>query len=329
MHSRTKAKVTDEQLLAMLNLAGLDDYTKVIELSGGEFNLAFKIITEEGNFIMKVGPAADTVTLTYEQGIMDVELWAYDQIRRHTDIPVPKIIYQGREVIGNQWFVMTEMKGKLLCDSNLTEAQLYNWHYQFGRALAQIHDIKGAGFGYQQVRLHQTWKEAYYDMVLTLLEDAEKQGNTWPDTGRILRFIRKWEAALDDVEVPRLVHYDLFSNNVFADDEGNFAGLIDTERCFFGDYYADFFAIDYLGRLEDNLGLIEGYNATAAEKIVFTVNARARLALSRLLLGLLMFTEGTTRLALDDPEHWDRKLLAVTIIDYALNEMAEFEPENL
>lgn len=325
MHSRTKAHVSEEQLVTMLEVAGLTEYTKVVELTGGEFNLAFKIFTEQGNYIMKVGPNPFTDMLTYERNIMAVELWAYEEVRKQTTITIPEIIYQGHDVIGNHWFVMTEMAGKLLCDSELTDTQLYQWYYQFGQALAQLHNIKGEGFGYQQVRLHPSWKEAYYDMVLTLLEDAEKQGNTWPDTGRILRFIRKWEKALEEVSEPRLIHFDLFNNNVFADPEGNFAGFIDTERCFFGDYYADFFAIDFLGRLEDNHGLIEGYNSVAQEKITFTPYDRARVALSRLMLGLLMFSEGTTRLATCDPEHWDRKLLATQIIEFAMKEMAEVE----
>jgi Ser/Thr protein kinase RdoA (MazF antagonist) len=169
--------------------------------------------------------------------------------------------------------------------------------------------------------MHNTWKDAYYDMIFTLIEDADKQGNMLPELSQILRFIRKWEAALEDVKVPRLIHYDLFDNNVFIDEDGNFAGLIDTERCFFGDYYADFFAIDYLGYLEDNKGLIDGYNSAAEEKIQFTPYARARVALARLLLGLIMFTEGTTRLALSDPQHWERKHLASVIINFALHEL--------
>lgn len=169
--------------------------------------------------------------------------------------------------------------------------------------------------------MHDNWKDAYYDMIFTLIEDADKQGNMLPELSKILRFIRKWEAALEDVKVPRLIHYDLFDNNVFIDEALNFAGIIDTERCFFGDYYADFFAIDYLGYLEDNKGLIDGYNSAAEEKIEFAAHARARVALSRLLLGIIMFTEGTTRLALSDPQHWERKHLASVIINFSLHEL--------
>lgn len=321
MHSRTKANISEENLSQMIEVAGIKNLIKIEELTGGEFNVAYMLHTKTARYILKIGPSEGTNMLTYEKGIMDVELWAYEQIKKHTDIKIPEIIYSGHEIIGNHWFIMSVLPGKLLCDAKLTEEQMYHWQYQFGEALAQIHNIKNDKFGYTQVGLHSTWKDAYYDMIFNLIEDAEKQGNMLPELSQILRFIRKWEGALEEVKVPRLIHYDLFDNNVFIDEAGNFAGLIDTERCFFGDYYADFFAIDFLGYLEDNKGLIDGYNSAAEEKIQFTPYARARVALSRLMLGVLMFAEGTTRLALSDPHHWERKHLASLIINFALHEL--------
>lgn len=325
MHSRTKAEVTQEQLAEMINIAGIHDLLHYEELTGGEFNLAYLLYTPKGRFILKIGPDQGTTTLTYEKDIMSTELWAYDLIGRHTEIKIPRIVHAGREVIGNHWFVMAELEGHLLCDTDLTDEQVCGWQYQFGQALAQLHNIKGPGFGYRQMGFHPTWKDAYYDMVFTLMEDADAQGNLLPGMPAVLRFIRKWERALEQAAVPRLVHFDLFDNNVFIDAQNDFAGLIDTERCFFGDYYADFFAIDFLGQLKDNHGLVAGYNSLAEEKIEFTPLARARVALSRLYLGLLMFAEGTTRLAIDDPQHYKRKHLAATIIQYALHELDDLE----
>lgn len=321
MDSTTKAKVTDDQISKMVELANIKDVTKIEELKGGEFNLAYKIFTKNSDYILKIGPDKNTNTLKYEKGIMEIELWAYEEIKNNTNIKIPKIIFSSNEIIGNHWFIMSVIEESLFCDAKLTDEEYYNWQFQFGENLAELHNIKNEKFGYQQIGLHNTWKEAYYDMIFNLIEDAEKQGANLPDLANILRFIKKWDFVLDDVKVSRLVHYDLFSNNVFIDKQGNFAGLIDTERCFFGDYYADFFAIDFLGYLENNKGLIDGYNSKAEEKIEFTQNARARLALSRLMLGMIMFIEGTTRLELKNPLHWERKYYGSLIIDFALKEM--------
>lgn len=321
MHSRTKSTVTIEQLYDMFRVAGMEDISDVRELTGGEFNLAYMFNSKGLPYIVKIGPSSHANTLTYEQNIMDVELWAYNQIRENTDIKIPDIIYEGHDIINCHWFIMSVMDGTLLCDTKLTKEQLYNWNYEFGQVLAKLHTIKGERFGYMQNTLHSTWKDAYYDMVFNLIEDGERQGNPLPDTARILRFIRKWEYVLEDVITPTLIHFDLFSNNVFSDKDGHFAGLIDTERCFFGDIYTELVAINLLKPFEDNIGLIEGYNSISSEKLVITTETRARVALGALYLGLLMFTEGTTRLALHDPQHWRRKHLAVMIIDNALNQV--------
>ena len=146
---------------------------------------------------------------------MNVELWTYEQIGKYTNIKIPQIIHSGHEVIGNHWFIMSELEGKLLCDVDLTKEQMFGWQYQFGQALAQINNIKNEKFGFTQVRMHDNFKDAYYDMIFTLIEDADKQGNMLPDMPKILRFIRKWEAALEEVKVPRLIHYDLFTFSFF------------------------------------------------------------------------------------------------------------------
>ncbi len=321
MDSRTKAVVSQEQLVQMLDVAGIKDFEKIEELKGGEFNLAYRVYTKNGDYIVKIGPNENTTVMYYEKGIMEIELWAYEEIRKNTDILIPEIIYSSHEVIGNHWFIMSVIPEKLLYQADLTEEQMYNWQFQFGQALAKLHRIKNDKYGYQQVKLHDTWKDAYYDMIFNLIADAEKQGCNLPDLSRILRFIRKWEGALDEVSEPRLVHFDLFNNNVFIDKNGNFAGMIDMERCFFGDLYVDLFAVDIMNNIEDNKGLIDGYNSISEEKIVLTPNTRARVALGKLMLGLIMFTEGTTRLALDKPEHWERKYHGAMIIDLAIKEM--------
>jgi len=40
MHSRTKAKISEEKLLQMIEVAGIKDLIKIKDLTGGEFNVA-------------------------------------------------------------------------------------------------------------------------------------------------------------------------------------------------------------------------------------------------------------------------------------------------
>lgn len=129
MHSRTKAKISEEKILQMIEVAGIKDSIKIKELTGGEFNVAYMIYAKDAKYILKIGPSEGTITLTHEKGIMNVELWAYEQIRKYTNIKIPQIIHSGHEVIGNHWFIMSELEGKLLCDAELNEEQMYQWQY--------------------------------------------------------------------------------------------------------------------------------------------------------------------------------------------------------
>lgn len=321
MHSRTKAVVTEGQLREMVEVAGIGPIQACAELTGGEYNLAYHITTPKGRFVLKIGPNAHTRTMTYEKDLMALELWGYDLLRRKTDITIPDIVHSGKEVIGNDWFVMSELPGTLYCDAGLTDAQKERWLHQYGGKIAQMHLIHNDTYGYRQLGQHSTWKEAYYDMVFTAWADIEEQGVTLPGGPAIFRYIRKYEHVLDTVRQPTFVHYDLFTNNVFADAEGNFAGLIDIERCFWGDFYADFVAYNLFGQLTDIPAFIEGYNEVADEKIEITPETRARMSLARLYVGMLLFGEGNTRLAIDDVQYWKRRLLGVQVIHYALHEL--------
>jgi len=321
MQAKTKATVTDKQLQEMVKIAGLGEMINFEELTGGEFNRAFKLQTPKGRFVLKIAPSKGTTTLRYEQGIMDVELWVYDAIKNKTSIPIPQILYSGNDVIDNQWFIMEELQGKLLYEAGLSKEEADRYQYQFGQKLAELHKIRNDAFGYMQMNLHPTWKDAYYDMVFSLIADGEDQGDIIPGVADVLRYIRKYEFALEAVKTPRLIHFDLFSNNIFADENKNFSGLIDTERCFWGDYYADFIAINSLGKFPHSTHFVNGYNEIAEEKIVFTVESHARVSLMRLYLGLVVCTEGTTRLPRHDPTFWRRKLWGINLIKMALSEM--------
>lgn len=54
------------------------------------------------------------------------------------------------------------------------------------------------------------------------------------DTGLLLELLARDKAYFDDVAKPKLVHWDLWAGNVFIED-GKITGLIDFERCLWGD----------------------------------------------------------------------------------------------
>ncbi|MCU7826218.1 hypothetical protein [Kitasatospora sp. DSM 101779] len=80
-------------------------------------------------------------------------------------------------------------------------------------------------------------------------------------------------------------------------------GLIDGERAFFGDPLAELVGLDPLGTPEDDPDLMAGCRGIAPGLRTDTAGARARLALYRIYLALVMRVEGAPRGYA--PEHTD------------------------
>ncbi|MCK9894226.1 phosphotransferase [Frankia sp. AgB32] len=123
-------------------------------------------------------------------------------------------------------------------------------------------------------------------LVLTALPGrplAEREGT---ELARPIVEIRAAvEANLDllaDVRTPVLVHFDLWDSNVLvADDPPRLGGVIDGERFFWGDPYADFVSLALFGDIEDDQAFLDGYRA-AGGTVEFTARLRRRLSLGAL-----------------------------------------------
>lgn len=93
MKSKTKTLPTDAVLRDMLKQAGLDSAGVQFRLLGdGMFNAVFAAETNPP-VVMKIAPRPQVPVMTYERDMLATELYWYDQIRQHTEITVPDILY--------------------------------------------------------------------------------------------------------------------------------------------------------------------------------------------------------------------------------------------
>ena len=101
MKSKTKTLLTDAVLRDMLKQAGIDSAGVQFRLLGdGMFNAVFAAETNPP-VVMKIAPRPQVPVMTYERNMLATELYWYDQIRQHTDIRVPKILYS--DPAGSLW----------------------------------------------------------------------------------------------------------------------------------------------------------------------------------------------------------------------------------
>jgi aminoglycoside phosphotransferase (APT) family kinase protein len=172
--------------------------------------------------------------------------------------------------------------------------------FELGRHLAVLHSIPGTGvYGYPPARLTaDTWREAFLVMTGALLDDAVRYATALPLSPlEIAKLIYTNTAALDEVQTPALVHFDIWPGNVFlalSEGKPRIQALIDHERAFWGDPLADFVTPTIVDSIRDDDPLLAGYRA-AGGVVELTDGALIRDALYRVYLYLILLVENGPR----------------------------------
>ncbi|MFD0856014.1 phosphotransferase family protein, partial [Actinomadura adrarensis] len=146
--------------------------------------------------------------------------------------------------------------------------------------------------------LRPTWREAFLEMVDAVLDDAERFEVPLPRPADHIRGVLAAQGpVLDEVRVPRLVHFDLWDGNILVDlgpDGRRIGALIDAERAFWGDPMAEFVSLALFDDIASDEALLAGYRS-AGGSVVFDTAARRRLDLYRAYLYLIMWVEAVPR----------------------------------
>jgi aminoglycoside phosphotransferase (APT) family kinase protein len=201
---------------------------------------------------------------------------------------------------------------------------------ELGRQVARLHRVTGPAFGYPSGALGPLaadWRTAFTVMYDAVLDDARRYEAWLPlPVDEVARTAKSAYDALDEVTVPRLVHFDLWQGNILVErpeggGEPRIGGLIDGERMFWGDPLADFVSLALLGDIEKDRDFLSGYRE-ADGRADFTPAARLRLALYRSYLYLIMLTETVPRAPGAEHVAWVRDRVAPELTA-ALDELGQ------
>jgi aminoglycoside phosphotransferase (APT) family kinase protein len=320
MSELEREKRQQERLAAALEDAGVrwGQVADCRTLSGGTFSAVFGVRTVDGErMVVKLAPAPDHPVLAYERGILGTEAWYLRTARENTSVPVPTVLAVSARDEGGlgDHLVTGECPG--LPWNELREAvgaeDQAHLRRELGGHMARMHALAGTeGFGYPALSLgplRPSWREAFLGMVDSVLEDAARFDVSLPRPAREIRdLITAESASLDEVTVPRLVHWDLWDGNILAErrpgadtgaagpDAGRprITALIDAERALWGDPLAEFVSLGLAHDITADEPFLEGYRA-AGGSVVFDADARNRLALYRAHLYLIMWVEAVPR----------------------------------
>ena len=281
------------------------------ELKDGYFNAAYRLDLADGfRCVLKVAPPAAVRVLRYEYDIMTAEVETMRLVKARTAMPVPEIYHHDRShaVIDNEYYLMAFLPGgpfhKL--KSTLAIEDRRRIEREIGAHLAEMNAITGPAFGYfpSSTPRFDTWRLAFDFMLGGVLADGQDMSVVLPlPYDALLDLVCASYSALDEIETPQLVHWDLWDGNVFVDPStAQITGVIDFERSLWGDPLME---MNFSPLARDTV-FSEGYG----RPMLATPQQRIRRALYNIYVYLIMVIESYYRLyPTRDQENWIRPKL--------------------
>lgn len=301
MSITTKYKMTPDKIQILVDRHFPESkLTKVRELNNGTFNMAYHIkgkYLPANGVVLKIGPAQGTDVPKHEEDILHTEVLAY-QLLDGTRVPVPKLYAYDytQEDIPCDYFFMEFINGEPWIDQYLSIGKVRpKLMRELGRYSAMIHSVKGEWFGDiagKKYSRYSSWGDAFTAMMESALEESHIRQFHLPYE-EIKKAVSAYRELLDAVEKPHLVNFDMWAGNVFLKKKAcSVSGIIDFERCFFGDPYAGFVsAILLIDDVEKEKEFIAGYNEASDKPLAFSRENRIRMELYKLYFNVITTIE--------------------------------------
>lgn len=245
------------EILAQLIERGggsVDGETSFRRVPTGKFNTTYEVTTDNGPCILRIAPPDDAGFIFYERRMMAQEPELHKVVREMTSVPVPEIFLHddSRDIIDRDYLVMERMPGRPLTEAMPGMIAMARVLETVGDFLRQIHGITAAEYGYlgahRPMSPEPTWGQAFEVMWELMLDDlVDCGGYSETDREEMKLLLDKYRPLFDTQGPARLLHMDVWHQNILVDDAYNVTGLIDMDRALWGDPEIEFAVLDYCG----------------------------------------------------------------------------------
>ena len=218
----------------------------------GKFNSSYFVTVDKEEFVLRIAPPRDAVYVFYEKEMMRQEPGIHALLLKNTTIPVAKIIVfdDSHDIIPHDFLMMERLPGEPLSSAfHVDETRVLR---QVGEHLAQAHQLTAEEYGYlgehAPMPPQPSWNEAFWLMWRKLIDDVAAVGYYDVEECDWLLSLLDRHADLFDQKVPaRLLHMDVWGQNILVDAQANVTGLVDWDRALWGDPEIEFAVLDYCG----------------------------------------------------------------------------------
>jgi aminoglycoside phosphotransferase (APT) family kinase protein len=267
--------LTTEQITAMCR-RGFGTSVRIEsidELGGGTFNTTYLVTLADGHkVILRLAPP-QTADLAWEDAFLMRSEHAIQPFFAPIAALMPKTLLVDftHQLIERDFVFQTFIEGERwddVWDELTSEENNFLWD-QFGHIMRQIHDVRGEAFGLPRPGFQfDSWSQTVVDRLERTLRAARDLQLNVTNFAKILEMVRAHPQQLDEIQVPRLLHGDLWLFNILIDQDAkdpSIVGVLDADRAWWGDPMADW-TMFILAHAEPEEGHVRFWQAYGAHE---------------------------------------------------------------
>jgi aminoglycoside phosphotransferase (APT) family kinase protein len=233
------------------HLSGADSFA-FEPIRTGKFNTSFFISASNGEYVLRIAPPRDAVFLFYERDMMRQEPDIHRLLREQTSVPVAEIVAYDDSlgILPRDFLLMERLPGKPWTDAPRVNGNRVL--HQVGKYLAQTHRLTADTYGYigahRPMEAQSNWQDAFTIMWHRLIDDIVGVDGYSKEEADAMRAL--YDSRRDLFSHPvesRLLHMDIWHQNIMVNDNSTVTGLIDWDRALWGDPEIEFAVLDYCG----------------------------------------------------------------------------------
>ncbi|MFF4219712.1 phosphotransferase family protein [Streptomyces nondiastaticus] len=239
-----------------------------VELGTGMYNNVYRVTVagQERPVILRVAPEPGR-QFRSERQLMRNEYASVPYLAVIAPL-MPRVIVAdwSHEVIGRDWMVQS-LLGGVPAPERLGDYPRTVWptfFRQLGGITQSVHDVRGPRFGPVDGPGYATWSEAVIVSLEEIAADLDSVGLDAADVRKVAAVAAHESAVLDEVTEPRLLTGDLWTVNALLDPaapEPVITGVLDFDRCLFGDPAADWTIRMATAKADERTAFWEPYGA--------------------------------------------------------------------